>query len=561
MNKEEFEQLNADEQSKVFEKLTVVEKAELFSFSHKPDQLAKTLSCEEIYLVTKALDLEEKCEIIKHASLPQLLFISDLDCWKEDRVQPKLFVHWLETLLEASKQKLFYWFLDMDYEMVLSGFRGLVQVLKPESEYAADEVLGDKSYFTLDNQYYVLAEEENLDTVKRAIEVIYENHRGRYAALMEGLLWEVSDEMEEEAFRMRNMRLQERGFPDHESAIQIYKPLSRNELESFPKKNIVSKPLLDARKLALPHYLKLWKPEQSFLEDVLAVMQEHLDVLGHIEEEFAWLSNKVISSSGIDFSSEEVIHHGVQRVRHVVNIGLEHLSQKDVYQAAQILNEYWLELIFRWGMTQLLELQAQASGLVSFYWKGAKKECLEFLSDTHENLFLGLLKKVPQFIPIKQVTDLDSLRDFHCLKEVDETRAELAPIEVMHSFLVSQFPNLFHRIILEKKRNSEKHITLKALMGNLFVSYVLRKKMSVKEISEKEVQEFLNKGFIQADGKKRIKDELRDQFLEKNFTKEQLDVLKPLWQTVFSQIEEEIGGLDPTALDLRFIASVLHKVS
>ncbi|HTL47513.1 MAG TPA: DUF6178 family protein, partial [Verrucomicrobiae bacterium] len=233
---EDFESLGPEEQLKVFSKSSIKERGDLILHAHEPLKLTQALSNEELYLITREMDPEERSEVIRYANLRQLFFISDIDCWQRDQISPKGFIQWLEILRQADEAKLFSWLLEMDFEALVAGFQKFVRVLKPEWEYAVDEVLGDQPYFTLDRLYYILVEEENFETVRRAFEVLYENHKGRYAAILEGILGEMEYEVEETAYRKREVRLSDQGFPDYETAVVIYNPLDRDAFNHFPAK-------------------------------------------------------------------------------------------------------------------------------------------------------------------------------------------------------------------------------------------------------------------------------------------------------------------------------------
>ena len=160
MDAEEFEALTPEEQAKIFHHSTFKERAELIRRSHDPRALTRALSHEELYLLTREMDIEERSEVIRYATLPQLFFISDVDCWKKDRVNARGFIEWLEALLAADEAKCLLWLMRMDYETVVTGFKKVAEVLKPDREWAADELLGDRPYFTLDDQYYIVITEE-----------------------------------------------------------------------------------------------------------------------------------------------------------------------------------------------------------------------------------------------------------------------------------------------------------------------------------------------------------------------------------------------------------------
>ena len=86
MDLEKFESLSPEEQAKVFHQSAFKDRGELMLHAHQPLSLARSLSCEELYLVLREMDLEERSEILSLANAEQLVFISDLDCWKGDRM-------------------------------------------------------------------------------------------------------------------------------------------------------------------------------------------------------------------------------------------------------------------------------------------------------------------------------------------------------------------------------------------------------------------------------------------------------------------------------------------
>ena len=172
--------------------------------------------------------------------------------------------------------------------------------------------------------------------MKRVMELLFENHRGRYVAILEGLLAENRDLIEEEAYRLREIRLSERGFPDIETARCVYKTITPEEFESFPKKKESGR---TGESGPMPNYLALVSSQELYLDQVLVLFKAEVPgVMEGIEEELAWLSNKVIAAEGFNFSSETEVWRGVARARQYVSIGLEILSEGDL-EKLEILKE------------------------------------------------------------------------------------------------------------------------------------------------------------------------------------------------------------------------------
>ncbi len=438
MDLHEFESLDPAEQEKIFHQKPFKEKGELLMHSHNPAALTRSLSQEELYLVTRDMDTEERGEIIKYATLPQLFFLSDIDCWKKDRIEAKSFIQWLETLLIAGDQQLLTWFASMDYEFLVSGFQNIIQVQKPDHEWTADEVLGDTPYFTIDQMYYIVVHEENLETVKRALEILFVNLKGRYFAVLEGVLGEMADEVEEGAFHQREIRLTERGFHDLETAQKIYRPLSKEEFEQFPLKK-VSDPL-QPREVqgALPNYTVLWSADRFFLDDVLHSFQD--DTTGtreKLQEELAWISNKVIACEGLDLSSEIKVRRGIERARYFINIGLEDLSGCNFDKARRLLEERWLEIIFRWGASKIFEIKREAGAVLKKYWKNQMVDFLGSLDSPMEMVFAGFFRPIPQIYEA-DAPGKDPFRDFKAFSDVESALKIIKETEIQHQSLAKR---------------------------------------------------------------------------------------------------------------------------
>ena len=550
MNAEEFEQLSDEDQEKIFHQTPFRERGELFLHSHHPERLIKSLSQEELYLLTREMDFEERGEVLRYANLPQLFFISDMDCWKKDRLDPRRFVQWLETLLEADERRLLAWLVEMDYETVVTGFKNIIRVLKPEWEYPSDEILGDLPFFTLDERYFISVKEENIETVRRSIEILFENNKGRYTVILEGVMGELEYEAEEEAFQNRATRLAERGFPDSETAHHIYRPLSKEEFDRFPPKNS-TKEDREARSLSggfsqLARVLK----EKLFLDEVLLFIREEPLVLREkIEEELAWLTNKVIACEGIDFASEERVRDGIERARHFVSIGLELLSAGDLQKAGETVKERWLEIIFRWGATELLTLRTEAYRVVDQYWKGEKKSILYFLDGPYGSILQGLLRAIPACYDPEVKDQVESLREFKNVRDIDRIRKTLIQIKRIHEFLADKFPSLFHRLNLEMTQGNPQ-TNLFSLLGTIFAHFSLNGKLSSSPLTLKELERFRKKGL-----------DSKEEFLNQFFSNEDQEILRFLWAIVFEKINEELLGLEASReVNPRYVTALCVSV-
>ncbi len=543
MNREEFEALTPEDQVKIFSEAPLTEKSELILLAHEPGRLTRGLSSEELYLMTREVDLDEKAEILRYASVDQLSFLADMDCWDRDQIEPGQFVRWLGTLLAADDAVLLRWIHKSDYETIIAGFQKFARVLKHEWETVVDDIVGDQPYFTLDRMYYILVEEENLETVKRAIEILYENDRPRYFALLEGVLGEMEYEMEEAAYRNREIRLTDRGFPDFETAMRAYTPLSREEFFKFPLKE----KLKEDREQAppQPRYPVIWNLSRLFLDDVLlALAEEEAAVREGVYEEMAWLSNKIVVCNGMDFTSEEKVKNAVERARALVSLGLEILSEGSVEQGVQIVKERWLEAVFRFGFGVIAPLRQRVEWLLADYWKSDAEIFFTFLEAPYEFILRGLAQPFPLCYDETVTENVYHHRQFRTRQDVQRATLALEQMECLHGLLGRRVAGVFKRILRSSGLGGAEE-TLLALCGNLWVHFVLSGKAKADRLTRLEVESFLKQGFEDRANGRFLKPDLKQKFMEEWMTADERNLLMPLWGIVFQRIQEQMSRLDP----------------
>ncbi|MBP9865861.1 MAG: hypothetical protein KBC91_05615 [Candidatus Omnitrophica bacterium] len=558
IDREKFEGMTPEEQETLFRQCSFAEKGELLIRAHEPAKLVRAMSQEELYLITREMDIEERSEVIQSATLSQMQFIADMDCWKGDRADGKGFCLWLETLLASGTEKALSWLLTVDYETLVAGFLGVMEVMKPEWENASDELLGDRPFFTIDDMYHMYVPEESLHTLKSVMELLFENHRGRYIAILEGLIAENRDLLEEEAYRLREIRLSERGFPDVETARRVYRRMTQEEFDVFPKKGSTGRAEDSG---PMPNYLALTVPKGLYLDKVLLLFKTEVPgILEGIEEELAWLSNKVIASEGFDFSSETEVWRGVTRARQFVSIGLEILSDAKIEKAAQLLREHWLETIFRMAATRIWQVRERATAVTRKYWHSRQDLMLETLDSVYGFIFRGLLEQVPQCYDEMVAENTYHLRDFKTLLEIERAERAVLQIERLHAWLEPQWEIKLPGALDEVKVFSESGGFF-SILGTVFARSVLKLKETALPLTEKQAADFFKIAFTAHAAWLRLQPELKSQFLKAHFSQEDQALLLPLWALVFEGMEHAVEGAAPKEAVIRLRSALWLKSS
>jgi hypothetical protein len=545
MDREQYEELELEEQVKIFAGSSIKERGQLILYSQDPARIANSLSSEELYLISRELDMEERCELIKFSGIRHLRFMADIDCWDNDRIDPKGFVSWLDLLRQADEAQLQLWLDETDYEGLIAGLMQFISVLKPEWEYAIDEVIGDRAFFTLDQYYYIMVDEDNFETVKRAFEILFETNRKRYVALLEGLLSEMEYEIEEEAYRNREIRLADAGFPDYESSLKAYQPLSFEAFEAFEKKKLGSasshKNFFEETK---PQYPVLWSMNRLFIDEVLKRLGEiDTELTDAVYEELAWLSNKLIVCHGMDFTSEDKVKWAVERARYVFNFGLASLSDNDPDKAVKLLKTRWLETIFRYALSLLYPLRDRAKQILNTYWGDAQEDFLSFLDTPYDAIFQGLLESMPRCYDFEVGNDPQHLREFTKPEDLERSLRAVLQIEKLHAWLLQHRPKFFKEQLASVEEKMIER-TIFEMAANIFIADTVSLKFSEKALKKKVVKQFIEKATLIKDGKVHIKKEARIGFIEKHFPDDEQSLWLSFFGLIYQRLEEELSALD-----------------
>jgi len=563
---EEFEELEFEEQCKRVYETPIARKGDLIARSQDPVRLINSFSAEELYLTIREMDGVNIPEILQYANTGQLQFISDFECWSSEEISNKGCMQWLKYLEDAGEDKIHQWLVTADFELLIAGFNKYITVLKPYHEETVDDVIGDNPYFTLDGFYYIMIGEDNLETVKRAVAILFDRAKHLYYNLLEGLMSEVEAFVEEEAFQARTVRLTEKGFPAKEEASRIYRIITQEEWNTYAKRE-AGAVQEESSVEPLPLYPTVWREEKLFLDDVFAALVDvPLAKNRAIYQELIWLSNKILITEGVDSFGEAQVIKAFNHARHVLNCALETLSGGDIQKARLILVECWIEYIFRWGYSILYRLRKRTEEAVRNYWGYSLEQAFDFFDEPYGNVIRGLLRTKPQMYDPQETEDFYSLRDFRNVKDIHDVECQLDTFVNMCKLLATRPFIGWDAYIQEFETVSHMDaydVRMSALVFTLFAQAVIHKSMRIKPLSEKEAQSFMKKTFIghedAADHKELKKDMtadfVADLFSRLNgFEREDYNSLKNFFDRCFHVGEEELGmiqkGIRP---DFRFV--------
>jgi hypothetical protein len=220
-------------------------------------------------------------------------------------------------------------------------------------------------------------------------------------------------ESEEIAVRFRDARLADKGFPDFDEALEIYRYLPKESLGQGPQEPFPGGADTGAPQTVIVYPFKTLEGD-SLLKQSLDRIHDP-DVKHRLAVELAHLANKVMVADVKDPGSLDELQKSLKKVDGYINIALEEVCGANRDLAMKAVSSIHMELLFRRGYSRIVELRKEAEVFV----KGLE-EGIENLGYPMALVMKALLQKRPLFAG-DQKRDYEP-REFESLSEVEWVR-------------------------------------------------------------------------------------------------------------------------------------------
>ena len=284
------------------------------------------------------------------------------------------------------------------------------------------------------------------------------------------------------------------------------------------------------------------------------------DQLHYIQSEFANLCNQIIVADHKTIRERDQLREIVKKSCGYLSIGLERLCGKgeklDPGRTAALIGRYPLQQIFRVGFGAALDLKWRAEKWLDTCWFAANGLRLTFWGENWLGVLGGLLIKKPLFYDNYKTGVL--YREFASLEEVRTTE------EIFNQ--IREVDDLLSLMSIKIRRPaSYGFLTYKNLLLTLWCASSIN--LPAQEPKPIKLRKFIpffkqllpGEAKPGADTPRTIPQEMKDRFLIwlatgtgiKGFECSQR--LGKTLQTLFEDIEAELGRVDPEDLDPRFV--------
>lgn len=559
--------------------------------ARNPAALVHSLPEEDFHFLIHDIGPEDALPILALATDTQLEYILDIEGWRQDRIQIPVLTKWLTLMMQAHPQRLVAWLVEQQPDLMDFFLHKNIQVLIREHDQDPSD-FGD-DFFTLDDVVYVriLPDRYPADFDESDPDEADEEGETRRTAFLQRLLARVADydhvlyqqilmnaagllpvEAEESLYRLKNVRLAEKGFLPFDEAVGIYQPLDPKALYHQSPKTF--EPVTEAgMQMTVPQYTSGMLPEKTAFTDALRLIDSELR-LQQIQIEFAGLSNQLIAADQRLIQDRSVLREIVRKACGYLSIGIEalfNLKQKPDQASmsahgAALIKRFPLAQIFRVGYGRVLQLKWK----VLRWQKNAQYVAaglpLSFWGETWMGVLGGLMIKKPLFFDNYQTGTL--YREFETIEEVRITDQTIEQIMVIDE-LLSHLPVQLHR-------RKDQLLTYKNLMLTAWAHHHLnasRKTNGPKapaSLTQKEFHRFFIELFgimekAHSPAPRKTPLAMKTSFLNwlstttgqsaLNIT----DRIGPSLDALFEEVDDELGMVAPKDIDPRFVTLFLIK--
>lgn len=391
----------------------------------------------EAYYIVKEIGLELALPILRELSPEQLEACIDLDCWHRSDFGLESLDQWLKTFAQSGPETLAQGFFDLDYVVQLLFLSQTVTVYDPDTdEVPPEDQASDTPRVTTPDGFFLLDLKTEIPLKIHPyllLDALYKYDAIAAHQLLRQVRVDLPIQIEEEALRFRNGRMEDLGFaPPNEAAILFSNPPKRPPA--------TSREPLDNHLIRIPSLYASPLSQTTLLKRTLSQITDQ-DVLIRLEQELVWTINSAIIAYGEPTQDISQITDVAERVRDTISLGLESLiagQEGNCPPTSPAAPARAAHLLDVWSMTDLFRHGFAATGVLRKALRQALLEP-EFLAwanlgdtdqsdepgDRLERAFVAALRATHPLHGGFDLADAERSRGFASLSEIKEAQDRL----------------------------------------------------------------------------------------------------------------------------------------
>ncbi len=424
-----------------------------------PRQLVGHIPGQDFYWLVKKVGEDDCVPLLKMASDEQRQYLLDLEFWQKDRLDLDKATAWFGRLHLADPKGFVQWFQSKGEAVAYYYLFKSIQV-QIRSEDEDPDV--DESFFTLDGVFYVkILDEAHRETIRNILRTMAKDNLDQYQGVLSTLTGVIPAEMEEDMYRLRNVRLAEHGFLPAEEAVAVYAPLAGNALvmedHAEPPSTSIDETIRELIPISPLYHVR----GRNILTEAFSGIKDDL-VLDRIRLEFAGLCNQILSADGVLANELDILISACRKAAGHLNLALEKLCSTNVSQAEKLLGNNHLVPVFRVGFGLVLELKWEAEQWMKQSWFSGLGLGVGFWGDDWAGTLAGITEKKPRLYT--GLEEDEGHKAFEYLSELDDCRRlvhRLKALDRMLARLTETYP-------LDRSAVEDPRLTFHQMLFNLW---------------------------------------------------------------------------------------------
>ena len=447
-----------------------------------PRPLIQQLAHGDFFWLVKKVGENDCLPLLELASEDQWQYLLDLELWWKDHLHLEQTSKWIGRLGQADIGRLVRWFFGKGQAVAYYYlFRSIQVVVKKEDD--VDDIPDD--FFTLDGIFYVrILDKKHRETIENILRAMSGEDLDHYHSFLLELSGILPVELEEDMYRLRNVRLAEHGFLPFEEALSVYAPLKPENLITEMTEGSTSDFTFDEEICELAPISPLYHAKgQNLWTAVSSRITDH-QFLDRIRLEFGGLCNQIFSANGTLNNDLETLIKTCRKASGYLNLALEKLCGSDISSAEKLISNNSLVSIFRVGFGMVMGLKWEAGSWFKKSWFHSQDLDFSFWGDEWGARLAGLVATKPLlYIGLKEG---EEYKDFESFSELENCHRILKRVMVLDTLLerlVGLYP-------LHKKIIQDSRLPFHTFLFNLFARKVLKLEPSFLGISHGQANKF-----------------------------------------------------------------------
>jgi hypothetical protein len=428
--------LSIREQAELALLLPADQRVELLLHSPKPMRLVRALPDADFYLTVRETGPADAMPVLSLSSAQQMIHLIDLESWRKDRFDADRCGAWVALLLESGEPAVRRFLKHADEDLLALLFQQWIRVEQMEYEDRADvhghgesEAGSEKGFMTPDGEHrFSPSIPDHAAAIRALLQLFYREQPDRYQQAIWSARWELTSELEENALRWRQSRLEEHGFPGWDDALSVYAPPAGATGQPATPRPSDPDGLTGSRSL-----LRVL-PTGGPIADGIRLLDA--DDRERVLHQAVSLANHLLIADGYDTGDPEAHRQVLRKATGFVGIALAKRGAHDAEGAARALSDVPMMELFREGYGDAALLQRRARRLVERGWASIHPRALKLLDPPLRQRIESLLLARPLYFEPDADDPEGRIREFAGAEDLEETAVSLEMAEFIGGLLV-----------------------------------------------------------------------------------------------------------------------------